>query len=149
MSYETDGDKFTEKDISDIFGSDHLKNERIEALYNKLRLLYPSLNTYIRMDKARLRSIFRVYSILDKLEYFEKEPSKEHLERAISKRINGKRKEGKPNIRGQKTLKIYIKNLQKLLEEKLDEKEKSIQINSPALPPSGYRRNPPQNYTQS
>jgi hypothetical protein len=61
MSFQTDGDKMTEKDFLEIMDESHFTTEKIEKIYNDLKRRYPDLYEYNRMDKARLQSIFRIH----------------------------------------------------------------------------------------
>jgi len=121
MSFQTDGDPLTEKDITEIFGDDDLKDHKIQTLYMKIHQKYPSIVTYVeRIDKARLQSITSIKTLLEKIEEFETNPSKANIEKQLAQMVNGYRKDGDPTIRKQPTLLLYVITLEKKLSEKQD-----------------------------
>ena len=49
----------------------HLLDEKtIQQHYNTLKEIYPKLHPYVRMDKARLRTIFKIVAVIEKIEVF-------------------------------------------------------------------------------
>ena len=70
---------------------------------------------YNRIDKARLQSIFTIKTLLECLEVYNENPSKDNIDKGLSKLVNGKRlkkNDYKQQIRSQQALKKYIDKLE-------------------------------------
>ena len=119
MTFQTDGDQLTEKDINSIMSDKHLEPKKIRALYMKIKNEYKSIPDYVeRVDIARLRNIVEVKVLLEKLESYKEIQSKENIEKELRWRIHGKKNQGNITIRKQPTLKKYIGELKEELDTK-------------------------------